>query len=298
MDRWVITLHACAEPNPHTLEQATVQYLHSHPEGWRVIQTNTWSELRGSSEFLTSLALPDTQVILRLQTSDQIQPNPPSRHDSRHYWIGFCATRQTFQFFNWHPAHDSLAKELLAQGGTLQVRLADQVDTNPFTQVLTLANAYETQTLVAQNHLKTLSRTSLLTQKLLLAISPTRKRFRIASLCVTFLLCLFTWHWGSEWIHQHHLEGQRIAFQQLNERNTQATQPNWPGVHQFLTKFGKDNRANIEAIQLQWNSQGDVQAQVLLNRPRKVLPKGCQVDVTPWILCPVIQAKQAQRSRE
>ncbi|MCZ8016988.1 MAG: hypothetical protein O9274_14895 [Limnobacter sp.] len=70
-------------------------------------------------------------------------------------------------------------------------------------------------------------------------------------------------------------------------KNSQETSENitWAEWGIQLGKFGKDKRANLNAVNIQWNEEGHVHTQATLNRERKRVPKGCTLETPRRASC-------------
>lgn len=293
MDCWVITIQH-TKPNASAIEQACVQHLQQNQDEWRVMQTTTWKDIRGSADFLTSLALSETQIYLRFKQSDKVIPTNPCKRSTLTYWAGYCETSQQFIFFNWYGIHEQLIDELLSFGQRLNVVFADHAENTIRSTPLTETQAYEACALFQLNQLKTLERKQAMTRSLLFTVSTFRKRSRALMLTISLLTCLSLWHIAPTWLGSHHTQAQNIALRKITNNEPKNTLPNWSATNKFLSKFGKNNRANLKTIHLYWNTHGDVLTHVKINRPRKRLPKGCQLDHGNWIVCPVIESTAYQ----
>ena len=279
MDCWVFQLEPC---EPHELgRRIQVSHLQRKTFGWSLIHQDAWDEVRGSSDFLLSVALPETRIVLGC--------TPKSGYEGYFVqqvtvWIG----QESGTMAEYESWHRFIEHEMQLIGKKAEAALFDVIEQAP--EATTLVKTSPEEATYVQQLLKQPYPIHPFWACLGLALRIKRRTRRLlvgaSAACLT--LCLVLWHALPDWYLTQQASQTQLLTKKFQHSANQTWSPNWAATFDKLKKFGANNRANLHAVTLLWNESGEVQPRVLLAKTRKRLPKGCQSIHGQWVKCPVI----------
>lgn len=288
MNYWVIeSLHDGLLENLGDLQ---ITQLQKSNLGWSSTDTKNWESVHGSSDFLLSLALPETQLYCVVSSS---LSGCYSSDKTRQVWIQPGQTGvEIFPCEPWHFELNAVVKE---HGKELRF-VSKQARTEvPQAKPLILGNALEANLL--NKHLKSENaKTPMgLVTHLALGLIRTERLMYLSSLSACALICLGVWHFLPVWLNQYISEIQKAKLTQSEIVLNRPGLADWNAVHEKLQKFGTNSRANLTRVSLSWSEAGEIQPWVEIDRPRKRLPKNCILLRDQTVECPVIPPSYHQK---
>lgn len=264
------------------MEALSAFRLHKSATGWILIEEKTWGEIQGSSDFLLSIALPETDIYCLVE-------QPGKSHFSLDHvqkaWLSIKGS--TVQVAPVLPWQLELIKQLKEHSKPVQAVIATDPTRAPQSTRMSLTGSFEAQALSNTLQKPERSNSNLaLWLGLRLIQKDMSLHFVVLGICLA--ICLAIWHLVPTWLNQHALNTHRNWIKEQKELNLTKPTPDWLSTHQKLQKFGTENRANLVSITLTWNDSGEVLPWVELKKPRKRLPTGCNYQKDLHVECPVI----------
>lgn len=256
-----------------------------HDQHWQKVQSTPFCEFLGSAAALSSFTLPDTVVYLNLTSSSS-----QAIHSGRSCWVGVAQDPLRLIEIEDAPLFTQHIRDIRSMGKSVRVVCAEH------------AHGFESGVQMMQmnpqelDHLKhwlkrektgvhRLRSASQLYGALWLKAESNYQGLRVAALVCT-VLSVVAMQWSAEFQIQQQSKQMRLSMQRaavagkdeprlilLNDWSTQ------------INKFGKGNRANIQALSMQWTQNGDVYSHAVLARDRKRVPKGCVLDNPLRVQC-------------
>jgi hypothetical protein len=267
------------------LNTLKIHLLKQHEHHVLVDQTLSWEEFQGSAIALSSFSFPDTQVALNLPQS---QHNKNGQENGSWVQVESSPTRITYS--NYQYWHQQWLQDIALMGAT-QIKVVS---------VKRHGDAYlaPARCLLQRHELTTLQHWAESTEhanswraRLKLAglwywkAGRKHQQLRIAlstSAVVIFLTCqLYFQHKQTEQKQQWLI----TATQSIQAETNTPKHPHWNNWQEQLQKFGKEKRANIKSLTVNWNQDTPIHTWVELNKPRKRLPKGCDAHSDKWVSC-------------
>lgn len=106
----------------------------------------------------------------------------------------------------------------------------------------------------------------------------------VAVACTLGTALLLQFHSSQQIRMQETQTLQRIQHA-VKKTETNATTLSLDQWSNQISKFGKGDRANLNAINIHWQGDGHVNTAVQLNRERKRVPKGCALESSTYAMC-------------
>lgn len=104
----------------------------------------------------------------------------------------------------------------------------------------------------------------------------------LACTLTTVLLMQFHSHQQIRMQENHSLQHIQHAIHKVQTNTTPFSLEQWSTQ---ISKFGKGNRANLNALNIHWHGNGQVNTTVQLNGERKRVPKGCALESSTYAAC-------------
>lgn len=278
-DVWVI----------HQDQACLLQHDPSAPAGWRQEMSMSLEEFLGSATALSSFTQPDTRVFYNLKSvtagkDHNAHPPPTERH-----WLGIAEDPlrllkappgraqqdiKALRSMGKNPEVISCAEAILFERAT-PMMLVGSCEKKHLEKWLAACHEGSGQFKTKLNLLK----------NLWIKAEPAYQTLRLVAVCST-VLTLTLAHHLNEYQSRRRLDDfaqqVRDALKNGPENPTSTAWPDWAIQ---LGKFGKDKRANLNAVQVHWNEDGHVHTLASLNRDRKRVPKGCSLETPQRANC-------------
>lgn len=263
------------------LDDLHLTQLHKNNSGWSVSVSGRWKDIHGSSDFLLSLALPETEIfcVVHPFASETVRLD-----HLRQVWLS--STSHSIQVAPYLPWHSDLVKQLSEHGKSIRFVAAQNSIEAPASSAFVQCKTWEALYLI-QSQSETDTPPSL-TIKLSRKLIQHDRRFHTALLGLCLTTCFAVWHLLPIWLNYEVDHAKSGWMNRQQQKSLPSTSPDWRGAHEKLHKFGTDNRANLSSITLRWNRTGEIRTLIELNRPRKRLPKGCIYQQGLKVECPII----------
>lgn len=238
--------------------------------------------LFSQAEHLGSLTFPSTQVWLNLAG----QAKPGDCH--QWVWASWFDSPSRWEGRVMGEALGEAYARLNALGKAMKIIIAwENSHLNPAQEAIRIDHAdFQTlcnwQTKTPQAPVGFIPKIALLTQLWLRPPSSWRKH-RLGFLCAIVLSMLLGSHTSQQALQvQAELLAKEI-------RNAQSMQNNktidWQAWQTQISKFGQGNRAVINHLQVSWAGNEAPNTSLELARPRKRVPKGCQLQDEQLVRC-------------
>lgn len=261
----------------------------SPPGGWQQEMSMPFDEFLGSAIALSSFTQPDTRVFYNLQSGTTGNDNNPRSHSTEKHWLGIKEDPlRLLQAPTGRVQQD--IKALRSMGKSAEViSCAEAVQFGRATPMM-LMNPCEKKHLEkwlaacregAGKHRANLS----LFVSLWVKAEPAYQTLRLVAVCCTCLSLTIAHH-----LNEFQMRKQLDYFAQHVQETLKKGQEisvsiSWPDWAIQLGKFGRDKRANLNAVNIHWNEDGHVHTQASLNRDRKRVPKGCTLETPQRANC-------------
>lgn len=257
------------------IDQTNALLFRQKDQMWNEALRMPFAEFTGSAAALSSFSLPDTRIYLNVSAGTQLADQSADR-----CWAGVAADPVRLIQTQPDVLHHQIIRALKTSGKKIEVICTD----NP-------------RHFSRGTPMKLLDRQEL---KHLQVFMNTRKSDK-ASYAAKFQLCCFLWlkpgqHY--QWLRsavvvsmvlsvafmsyvnqQHLLHQQQSTLQSvqhaLDPKRAQTIQPPFGPWAEQIRKFGQDERANISALVVTWNTSGQIHTHAQLKRDRKRVPKAC-----------------------
>lgn len=267
--------------DPQRRDQLLVHAIAHDGLNWHTRETLDWQDFRGSQQALSSLSLPETQLILALPPCETVHPQPEDR-----VWAGLADSPPRLINTAHCPWHDWVSAEFQDLAASLSVCIAESVSQAVRSVPLTRVSGSELDTLTLWvQDIQAFSAKRYVQAIGLLTLRPgrTRQTLRLAGLAVAIALSV-----AVQALQTQQIRAQvQSAFQSMLHSASSRPKSDvpWADWQQQIAKFGQNNRANLASLQFQWRLNDPVQSTVTLARPRKRLPKGCQPITSQAAFC-------------
>lgn len=281
-DVWVI----------HQDQACLLQHDPSAPTGWQQNMSMPLQEFLGSAIALSSFTQADTRVFYNLTPGNAGQDSNAHSHSAEQHWLGIHEDPlRLLQAVPGRAQQD--IKALRSMGKTPEVvSCAEAVQferATPMMRVSPCEKKHLEKWLAARREGSGMHKTSLgLLKNLWIKADPAYQTLRIVAVCCT-VLTLAIAHYLSEYQTRRQLDDfaqqVREALKSGQENSANSVSSAWPEWGLQLGKFGREKRANLNAVQIQWNEDGHVHTQANLNRDRKRVPKGCTLETPQRASC-------------
>lgn len=259
------------------------------PVAWQQEMNMPLEEFMGSAIALSSFTQPDTRVFYNLQSSTAGQNNNRLLHPNEKNWLGLKEDPLRLLFAaSGHEQQE--IKSLQSMGKKVQVISCDDPVQFERATPLMLINSREKKHLEkwlavrregGGHHRANLG----LLANLWIKPEPAYQTLRLVAVCCTFLSLVIA-HQLNESQTGKQLEYFAQDVQQaLTKGQETSVDTAWTDWGIQLGKFGKDKRANLNTVNIQWNEDGHVYTQATLSRDRKRVPKGCTLETARSATC-------------
>ena len=274
------------------IEQGKAWLLRQEPSNtisWQKEMGLPLEEFIGSAIALASFTHSDTRVFYNLQSNGAGTDKTTVLESTEKYWVGIKEDPLRLLLISAGQEQHEI-KLLQSMGKKIQViSCADPALFERATPMV-LANLNEKKHLESwlanrkEGHGQQRSGLGLL-KNLWIKPQGAYQTLRLVAVCCT-LSSLAIAHHVTEFKTDRQLDQFAHDIQEAvkNRPNTSVTMA-WAGWGIQLGKFGKDKRANLNAVNIQWNEEGHVQTQATLNKERKRVPKGCTLETPRRASC-------------
>jgi len=257
--------------------------------GWQQEMSMPLEEFLGSAIALSSFTQTDTQVFYNLQSGTAGTDKISGSHITDKYWLGIKEDPlRLLQARAGHSQRDIKALHTMGK----KVQVISCTDPTQFERATTmmLINPCEKKHLekwiAACKESGGNYKTHLgLLKNLWIKPEPAYQAVRLVAVCCTFLSLTIAHH-----LSEFQMRKQLDYFSQhvqdtLKKGQETSVSTSWPDWGIQLGKFGKDKRANLNAVNIHWNEDGHVYTQATLNKDRKRAPKGCTLETPQRASC-------------
>lgn len=259
------------------------------PSGWQQEMNVPFEEFMGSAIALSSFSQSDTRVFYTLQSGTTGTGENNGAHLTETCWLGI--KEDPLRLVQAHAGHSQRNIKALQTMGR-KVNVISCTDPTQFERAtpLMLTNPCEKKHLekwIAASRENGRSHTTRLglLKNLWVRPEPAYQTLRLVALCCTFLSLTIAHH-QSEFQMRRQLDyfaqHMQVTLKNAQEISVSASWYDW-GIQ--LGKFGKDKRANLNAVSIHWNEDGHVHTQATLNKDRKRVPKGCTLETSQRATC-------------
>lgn len=244
---------------------------------WQQELSTPFEEFLGSATALSSFTLPETSVFLSLDSIDRPEMNGLGR-----CWVGIEQDPPRLRQVACKPLHLEQITQIQAMGKSAQAIFTSKPENFERATVLKLLEPVEHQHI--SQWLKTRKSgesASWCNVRLGTALWVKTERSylhlrMVAITCTALALLAMNVH------AQQQLRQQALQTRQLiaSEHSKQVAKTDSISLSPWATqinKFGQGNRANLQALHIHWNSNGEVYSFAQLDRDRKRAPKGCKL---------------------
>lgn len=253
--------------------QATL--FRKREQTWEEEMHMPFAEFVGSAAALSSFTLPETRVYLNIGKADE-----PKQSASDRCWVGIEQDPLRLREVPYNPTHHEQLHDVTSMGKKAVVICTTKAANFERATEMMLLNPKEHQHLKQwlKNH-KSEKGAVWCCLRLFAGLWTTpetsyRNLRLVAIACTASAILLMNWN------TQNHLTKQAAQIRQsISDEQSKPTQKTakvsltpWSAQ---INKFGQENRANLQALNIHWDSHGKVHSFAQLERPRKRVPKGC-----------------------
>ena len=253
--------------------------------GWHQQMNMSFDAFVGSATALSSFTLGDTRVYLNLGKQKSVK-----EHSAFYHWTSIEHDPLRLVDIPEPAACQHQQKSLQSMGQTVTVISTDDPSSfaraNPMARVNEVELKHLEQWVFGQKNGK-----GQLSAKLQLLASLWGKPGRtyqtlraVALVCTIATVMLMQFH-------GHKQAGKnKYTTPQFSEQATKTTGPKAKPLQleewsTQISKFGKSDRANLTAMNIYWQHNGQINTTVQLNRERKRVPKGCALESPTHAVC-------------
>jgi hypothetical protein len=289
-DRWLLQ-HTPDEP----LNHLSVYRLTPRDGHWFIQEAGDWTSFAGSHEALSSLAMPETEVILN------VMPHAQPSGESSAYWCQVHSNPARIQNIPVLRIHADVVSELAQYGNILTVIACEHHEDWEKAPRLVSATQHELSLIQHWAELQgshPIGRIQWIGLAFRLYIQAPKNHQRVRLCGVVLLICALGM---AQWIQTKWTNDIQVPIQPHPVPQTETPQhgitPNWLSWQQQLKRLGEGNRANMEKLQWHWNEKGLIYSAVELIKPRKRLPKGCEgLEESTHLVC--VSAPEAEGKKQ
>jgi len=260
--------------------------LFQQQEGvWQEKMSLPFDAFLGSAAALSSFTLTDTRVYLNLGASKNSE-----EHSAMYHWTNIEYDPLRLVEIPELPVHRRQRQSLASMGQTITVISTGK--SSHFSRATPMMR-------VNDNELKHLGKwvteqkngagKRITTLKLLVGLwrkpCTTYQQLRMVALTSTLTTALLMQLHSNQQIKIQEQQTRQHIQQTANKAQTNATPLSLEQWSNQISKFGKGNRANLNALNIHWHGNGHINTTVQLNRERKRVPKGCSLESSTHATC-------------
>ena len=253
--------------------------------GWHQQMNMPFDAFVGSATALSSFTLGDTRIYLNL-----VKPKNVKGHSAFYHWTSIEHDPLRLVDIPEPAVCQYQQKSLQSMGQTVTVISTDDPSSfaraNPMARVNEVELKHLEQWVFGQKNGKgKLSAQLQLLASLWGKPGRTYQTLRaVALVCTIATAVLMQFH-----VHKQAGKQQKTT-PQLVEHSIETNEPKSkpPLLEEWSTqisKFGKNDRANLTAMNIYWQDNGQINTTVQLNRERKRVPKGCALESPTHATC-------------
>jgi hypothetical protein len=250
---------------------------------WVIDLKLSFQDFLGSAVALSSFTLPDTCVVLNVGTTHL-------HSTSEFNWVGLAEDPLRCIYIGETNQTREQLRELKTLGKPVYVVSVEKPEQFTSASPLHWINADELKHFKnwirdKKNGLNPLHTHLILYYRLWMKPGQRYQIFRCIALLTT-LFCLAMTHWHTQQqfnvLSKNLHDQQQRSVMQISHIPIQIPITHWL---EQISKFGTNQRANLTALNVYWNADGEIQTIVNLNRERKRVPKGCELTQANRAVC-------------
>lgn len=259
------------------------------PSGWQQEMSMPFGEFMGSAIALSSFTQPDTRVFYNLSSNTANHESNRLSYLNEEHWLGIKEDPLRLLQVTAGDERQEI-KSLQSMGKKAHV--ISCVDPAQFERAtpMILINPREKKHLekwlAARREGAGKHRANLgLLVNLWSKPEPAYQTLRLVAMCCTFFSLTIAHHMNEVQRSKeldYFAQDVQQALKKGQENSVSTAWTDW-GIQ--LGKFGKDKRANLNAVNIQWNEEGHVYTQATLSKDRKRVPKGCTLETPRSATC-------------
>jgi len=261
----------------------------SAPSGWLQEMSIPFDEFLGSAIALSSFTQTDTRVFYNLQSNTTGKDNNSKPYTTEKHWLGI--KKDPLRLLQAQAGRAQCdVKALRSMGKPPEVISCSEAiqfeRATPMMLISPCEKKHLEKWLVACREGGGKHKTNFsLFKNLWIGAEPAYQTLRLVAVCCTLLTLAITHHLNEYQAGRqldHFAQQVREALKKGQENSVDVAWPDWSVQ---LGKFGRDRRANLNAVRIHWNEDGHVHTQASLNRDRKRAPKGCSLETPQRATC-------------
>jgi hypothetical protein len=284
--------HVSANADVWVIHEKNVLLFRQHEGLWHEEMNMPFDAFLGSATALSSFTLTDTRVYLNLGTS-----NRSDEHQSMYRWA--CIEYDPLRLVEIPelPAHQYQHHALAS--ARKKVTVIATGNPSHFARSTSMFRVNE----IESRHLgkwvreqKSGTRKNIATLEILVNLwrkpGAAYQKLRMAALaCTVTTALLLQLHSNQQARIREHQTLQRIQHS-VKKAQTNTTPLSLDQWSNQISKFGKGNRANLNALNIHWLGDGHINTSVQLHRERKRVPTGCTLESPTHAMCSTAPLEQ------
>lgn len=242
---------------------------------WEEEMNMPFAEFVGSATALSSFTLPETRVYLNVGKADEQKQSTSDR-----CWVGIEQDPLRLREVQYSPTHHEQLHDVKSMGKkALLICTTKAENFERATEVMLLEQQEHQHLKQWLKNQKSGGKAVWCSLRLFAALWTTpetsyRHLRLVAIACTASAILLMNWNTQDQLKQQAVQTRQSILDEQSKPTQKTVNVSLTPWSAQ-INKFGQENRANLQALSIHWDSHGEVHSFAQLERPRKRVPKGC-----------------------
>ncbi len=276
-----VSLHA----DVWVIHEDNAMLFRHHNGGWHQQINMAFDTFVGSATALSSFTLTDTRVYLNLSKSKGVK-----EHSASYHWTSIEHDPLRLVDIPEPAALLHQQKALQTMGQTVTVIWTDDPSCFARANPMTRVNEIELKHLEKWVHGQqngTGKQTAML--RLLASLwgkpGSVYQTLRAVALCCTIATVMVMQFNFQKPTEKREHTTQRLVQHAGKTSEPKATPPLLEEWSAQISKFGKNERANLTSINMHWQDNGQINTTVQLNRERKRVPKGCALESPSYAVC-------------
>lgn len=277
--------HVSANADVWVIHEKNALLFHQREGVWHEEMNMPFDAFLDSATALSSFTLTDTRVYLNLETS-----NSSVEHESIYNWTSIEHDPLRLIEIPELPVHQYQRQALAAMGQKITVIATKNPShfarATPMFRVNEIESRHLRQWVKEQ---KSGTRQHIATLGILVNLwckpGTTYQQLRMVAVACTLGTALLLQFHSSQQIRMQETQTLQRIQHAVKTAQTNATTLSLDQWSKQISKFGKGDRANLNALNIHWQGDGHVNTFVQLNRERKRVPKGCALESSTHAMC-------------
>lgn len=244
---------------------------------WMLESRLPFSDFHGSAVALASFTLADTCVYLNINKNDR-----SVNLLDQFRWLGIEEDPLRMNEYPHTAEQMQRLHALKTMGKTADVIAAKDPEKFLNAPKLFLANRQEAEHLKACIRLQkngTSRRLATAQFSCSLWVKPGQQQQKLRFVVLACIaLAVAAMQWGhTRQVKHHDTQWQKSILEALESKNKATNAVSFEEWIIQVKKFGQNNRANLDTLNIHWNNSGNIYTFAQLDRDRKRVPKGCKL---------------------